>query len=79
VGDMEGMYRKSLLTCFSEKDKNIRYNIYLLGTLVAKLPGRLSFLGEWIIRVFPPNLLFVRIKRSTVRFFLERIIFKLKA
>ena len=37
-GDMSGCMEKSALSCFTEKEKNVRYNIFLLGALTSKLP-----------------------------------------
>ena len=61
TADMTGCSRPSALTCFSEKERQIRYNIYLLGAAIAKLPWPVSELAIKIIKHVSPNGLFVKI------------------
>jgi radical SAM superfamily enzyme YgiQ (UPF0313 family) len=75
VGDMTHMFQKSPLSCFSEKEKNIRYNIYALGCLVSKLPKPLRILGMWIIKTLPANKLFGFIRQCVYNYHIENKIF----
>jgi radical SAM superfamily enzyme YgiQ (UPF0313 family) len=75
VGDMTHMFQKSPLSCFSEKEKNIRYNIYALGCLVSKLPKFLQDFGMWIIKTIPANRLFGFIRQCVYNYHIENKIF----
>ena len=74
--DMTGCWTKSALNCFSRKEKNIRYNIYLLGALIAKLPQWLVAPAVGLIRLTPPNRLFVMFRNWFYRYSIENKIFK---
>lgn len=76
-GDMAGCSEKTTLSCFTEKEKNIRYNIYLLGALISKLPGPLYKLAIVLIKVIPPNILFKKIRKSFYQYNIMNKIFKL--
>lgn len=77
VSDMMATMEKSPLSCFSDKEKNIRYNIYLLGPTLAKLPFPLDRLGVWLIQIIPPLPFFQSIRRWVYTYYIENKIFKL--
>lgn len=77
VGDMSGCTRKSTLPCFTEKEKRVRYNIYLLGSFIAKLPYPLDKVALLLIKVIPPNALFKKINDWLYSYYLGNKIFKL--
>ncbi|SBW01480.1 putative Radical SAM domain protein [uncultured Alphaproteobacteria bacterium] len=77
TSDMNGCMERSSLTCFSEKDKDIRYNIYLLGAIAAALPKPLAAPVMGAIRHLPPNRLFRAIRQKYYRHNIEHRIFKL--
>ena len=76
-GDMSGCMERTTLSCFTEKEKDIRYNIFLLGALTAKLPFPLDKLVLLLIRVIPPNILFKKINNYVHYYHIENKIFKL--
>jgi len=76
-GDMSGCAEKSALSCFTEKDKTIRYNIYLLGALIAKLPSPLAKIALTMIKIVPPNPFFKKINSYVYYYHIENKIFKL--
>ena len=78
VGDMFDCYKKSPYNCFTKQDKNIRYNIYLLGAIAAKLPPSLRWLILLIIKKIKPNGLFEMIYATYIKYVRENIIYKLK-
>lgn len=75
--DMVGCYRPSTLSCFSARDKRTRYNIYLLGALIAKLPFPLDRLAVQAIKVLPPNPLFRFLRSRYYQYSIENRIFAL--
>jgi anaerobic magnesium-protoporphyrin IX monomethyl ester cyclase len=75
VGDMTHMFEESPLSCFSKREKQIRYNIYTLGCLVSKLPIPFYNMGIWIIKHVPPNKLFVFIRQFMYQYHIENKIF----
>ncbi len=77
VGDMSGIAEKSTLPCFTEKEKNIRYNILLLGALVAKLPYPLDKVALFLLQVIRPNILFRKIYEFFLHYYETNKIFKL--
>jgi len=76
TGDMTGCSEKSTLLCFTEKEKNIRYNIYLLGALIAKLPRPFDKMAVWLIKIIPPNRLFQRVRANLYNYYISNKIFK---
>ena len=76
-GDMSGCMERSALSCFTEKEKDIRYNIFLLGALTSKLPFPLDRLAKLVMKVFPPNRLFRKINQLVHYYYIENKIFKL--
>lgn len=76
-GDMSGCSEKSTLSCFSEKEKNIRYNIYLLGALISKLPKPLCNFVSFLIKIIPPNTIFKKLRQHFYKYSIENTIFKL--
>jgi anaerobic magnesium-protoporphyrin IX monomethyl ester cyclase len=75
--DMTGCSRRSQLSCFSDKEKDIRYNIFLLGPLVSRLPTPLRQLGRLAIKHTPPNDLYLAIRQWYYTHSIENTIFKL--
>jgi hypothetical protein len=78
VGDMSGCMERSKLSCFTEKEKDIRFNILLMGDLIAKLPSILAKIALLLIRVIPPNILFRKLNLYLYRYNMEHKIFVLK-
>jgi Fe-S oxidoreductase len=76
--DMSDIVERSPLPCFSEKEKDIRYNILLLGALILKLPFPLDRLAVSLLKVIPPNILFKKINDFIVSYSYSHSIFKLK-
>lgn len=77
--DMTGCSDRSMLSCFSEKDKDVRFNIYLLGAFISKLPFPLDLLVIQMIKMLPPNALFKKIRQKMFIYYIENKIFKLHA
>ena len=75
--DMTGCWEKSTLLCFTESDKRARYNIYLLGALIVKLPFFLHPFAEFLIKKIPPNHFFKRIRDVFYKYYIENKIFLL--
>lgn len=75
--DMTGCSERTTLACFPEKEKDVRYNIYLLGAFISKLPFPLDRLATWMIHVVPPNGLFRKIRQKMYVHYIENRIFKL--
>jgi radical SAM superfamily enzyme YgiQ (UPF0313 family) len=78
LSDMSGCSEISTLKCFSMQDKKIRYNIFLLGAIIAKLPFPLDLLAIQMIKIIPPNRLFHKIRQMYYKYSIENTIFKLK-
>lgn len=76
-GDMSGCSEKSVLSCFTEKEKNVRYNVYLLGALIAKLPHPLDKVALSLIKPIPPNKSFIKIHDYLMNYYQTNKIFKL--
>ena len=75
--DMTGCSDRSALKCFSDKEKDIRYNIYLLGALISKFPYPLDRIATGLLKLVPPNALFRKIRQSMFTYYIENKIFKL--
>ncbi|MFZ1985429.1 MAG: hypothetical protein WAU91_13510, partial [Desulfatitalea sp.] len=75
--DMTGCTQPSTLKCFSEKEKQIRYNIYLLGAIIARLPRFWGEIAIRLIRIVPPNRWFIRLRDIYYKYSIENKIFKL--
>lgn len=73
-GDLSGCSQMSTLN-FPLKERQIRYNIYLLGALIAKLP--FYKLAIEMIKVIPPNRLFELIRGWVYEYNITKKIFKL--
>lgn len=76
-GDMVGCGQRSALSCFTEKEKDIRYNIYLLGALVAKLPKTIANAAILLMQHIPPNKVFAWIRQVLYTYYIEHKVFKL--
>ena len=77
IGDMSDLGEKSTLSSFPEKEKNIRYNILLMGALIAKLPFPLGKVALFLIKVIPPNIFFKKIYDNLLHYYETKKIFKL--
>jgi len=75
--DMSGCMEKTTLSCFTEKEKNVRYNIFLLGALISKLPYPLDKVALFLIKAVPPNIVFQKIDNYIHYYYVENKIFKL--
>ena len=78
VGDMSDLAKKSVLSCFTEKEKNIRFNIFLLGAWLTKLPFPVDRVVLLLIKVIPPNKFFRKMYDFLFGYYVEHKIFKLK-
>lgn len=76
-GDMNGCSKKTILACFSEKEKDVRYNIYLLGAIAAKTPSLFMGVLLFMIKVIPPNKLFILARKYFYNYSIENKIFKI--
>lgn len=77
--DMSGCSGPSELACFTQREKEIRYNIYLLGALVSKLPFPLERLGMKLITQVRPNRFFKYLRDKMFIYYIENKIFRLHA
>jgi hypothetical protein len=75
--DMTGLVERSKLPCFTEREKNIRYNVFLMGALIAKLPFPLDRAAIALIKVIPPNVLFRKINDYVVDYHYKHKIYRL--
>ncbi|HHT9145697.1 MAG TPA: B12-binding domain-containing radical SAM protein [Candidatus Wunengus sp. YC61] len=75
--DMSGCAERSALLCFTEKEKDVRYNIYLLGALISKIPYPLSNVFYFLIKIIPPNIIFKKIRHYLYEYFIANKIFLL--
>lgn len=76
VGDMNGCSTRSHLKCFSERDKDIRFNIFCLGAIASKLPYILMLMMIIIIILMPPNRLFIKLREMYYKYSIENTIYK---
>ena len=74
-GDMSMCDGRSELSCFSDREKNIRYNILLLGALIAKLPFPFDRFATRAIKVIPPNIIFKKIYNLLFEYYIRHKIF----
>jgi len=74
VGDMSG---RSSLGCFSEREKDIRYNLYLLGPIIAKMPWVLYKMGLSLIKIMPPFAFLKKVQRGYYEYMITHKIFKI--
>ncbi|WP_244161339.1 B12-binding domain-containing radical SAM protein [Trichlorobacter thiogenes] len=75
--DLKGCSERSALTCFSAREKDVRFNIFLLGALMCKLPFPLDVLAIRMIKVIPSNVIFKKIRQIIYRYYIENKIFRL--
>ena len=75
TGDFIQNLERSPISCFNKKDKDIRYNIFLLGSLVAKLPNWLYGVGMWTITHVKPNKLFEWIRNVVYKYHIENKVY----
>ena len=75
--DMTGCYEPSTLKCFSQRERDVRYNIFLLGAVAAKLPWPLDRVALLAIKWLPPNRAFRWVRDRFYKYSIERRIFKL--
>jgi len=76
--DTEDRWTGPVIPCFSKKDRNIRYNVFLLGPIISHLPWPLYELAIYMIKTIPPNWLFDKINQLIVNHYLTKTIFKLR-
>ncbi len=57
------IYEKSVLSCFTNKEKNIQRNICLVGSIISKLPFPLYKIAIWLIKIIPPNKVFEKLNK----------------
>lgn len=79
VSDMNGCSQPSTLACFTERERDTSYNIFLLGAIAARLPFPLDKLIVLLIKTVPPNKLFRKIRDAYLQYNQENRIFKLHA
>jgi anaerobic magnesium-protoporphyrin IX monomethyl ester cyclase len=77
TNDMAGCTRMSTLRGWSLRDRQTRYNIFLVGAIIAKLPFPLDWLATQAIKRVPPNGLFTRLRQAYYRDSIENRIFNL--
>lgn len=75
--DLSDVEFPSVLSCFDKKEKDIRYNIFLLGPAISKLPISLQKIAIQMIKVIPPNFLFRKIRNKYFDYSIRHTIFKL--
>jgi len=75
--DMSDVSHLSVLSCFDKKEKNIRYNIYLLGAIISRLPFWLQKVAIQIIKVVPPNSWFLKLRHKYFDYSISHLIYKL--
>jgi len=75
--DMNGCTERTALSCFTEKEKDVRYNIYLLGALISKLPFPLYNFAIYMIKTVPPNKLFKKVREYLYEYYITNKIFLL--
>jgi radical SAM superfamily enzyme YgiQ (UPF0313 family) len=78
VGDMVDCDKQSPLTCWSRRDKGVRFNILLLGHLAAKAPWVLHGAMLWLIKHTKPNRFYQWLHDKMQKHYLENVIFKVK-
>lgn len=77
AADLSGCSQQSRLNCFGEKEKGIRYNVFLLGAVIARLPWPLDVVATRLLRIIPPNRLFRWIRHAYYKHSIENNIFRL--
>lgn len=75
--DMNGCTERSTLNCFAEKEKDVRFNIYLLGALISKLPYPLDNIAIFLIKIIPPNRFFRKVRGFLYGYYIANKIFLL--
>lgn len=78
AGDIGEAWGKSPLSCFSKKEKNIRYNIFCLGPIATKLPWPFYFIAMQLIKRVPSNRIFRKIRDWYWNYSVHHYIFKLE-
>lgn len=76
-GDLSRTTSKSDLLCFSKKEKDIRHNILLLGAIIAKMPFPIDKILIYLIKIIPPNILFMKARKIFYNYSMSHRIFKL--
>lgn len=77
TNDMAGCTQISTLRGWSRREKQTRYNIFLVGAIIARLPFPLDWLATQAIKVAPPNRLFIKLRQMYYRDSIENRIFNL--
>ena len=71
------VYGKSVLSCFSDKEKNIQENICLVGSFISKLPFPFYKIAIWLIKIIPPNKIFRKINKWFYNYNITHTIYKI--
>ncbi|MBN1359581.1 MAG: B12-binding domain-containing radical SAM protein [Sedimentisphaerales bacterium] len=77
INGLAGCSQISTLRGWSLRERQIRYNIFLVGAVIAKLPFPLDWLATQMIKVVPPNRVFVKLRQVYYRYSIENRIFNL--
>ncbi len=77
TNDMAGCTQMSTLRGWSRHDRQVRYNIFLVGAIISSLPFPLDWLATQAIKIVRPNDLFVRLRQAYYRYSIENRIFNL--
>lgn len=74
--DAPGFFDKSSLSCFSEREKNIRLNVNLMGAIISKIPFPIDETMIMLIKIVPPNKHFKRLYELVFNYYIENKIYK---
>jgi radical SAM superfamily enzyme YgiQ (UPF0313 family) len=75
-GDLSGTTEKSVLNCFSEKEKDIQYNVFLLGPILARMPDPIYKAGVHLIKRTSPKRVYHAIRDEYYKYSIENTIFR---
>jgi len=75
--DLFGFGKPSQLVIFSQKEKDIRYNVYLLGAFASRLPNPFRWAVKLLIRHTRPNDFYMWVRNTYKKYYFDRGIFNL--
>jgi radical SAM superfamily enzyme YgiQ (UPF0313 family) len=75
--DLFGFGKPSQLIIFSQKEKDIRYNVYLLGGVASHLPNPFRWFVKMVIKHTKPNDFYMWIRKVHMKWYFEKGIFNL--
>ena len=78
IGDMCDCSKRSPYKHFNEKEKDIRYNVWLLGPIASKLCFPFRQIVTFMIKHIKPNKLFSLVRDKYYKYSIENTIFKVK-